>query len=71
MVDNELGIEIGAAAMFLAPNPRQLAALLRDKHGLRDAELDAIGHGIGIGIGIGIKGFDEQVSEHLATPKPR
>jgi hypothetical protein len=53
--------------MFLAPNPRQLAALLRDKHGLRDAELDAIG----VGIGIGIEEFDEQVREHLAAPKPR
>jgi acyl carrier protein len=71
MVDNELGIDIGTAAMFLAPNPRQLAALLRDKHGLRDAELDAIGVGIGIGIGIGIEEFDEQVREHLAAPKPR
>jgi acyl carrier protein len=43
MVDDELAVSIGAAAVFLAPSPRQLAALLRDKHGLQDTELDADG----------------------------
>jgi acyl carrier protein len=55
MVENELGIDIGATAMFLAPNPRQLAALLRDKHGLQDAEVDAIG----------TEGLDEHISEQI------
>ena len=27
-------MDVGPAAVFLAPTPRQLAALLRDKHGL-------------------------------------
>jgi amino acid adenylation domain-containing protein len=36
----ELEVDIGVAEIFLAPTPRQLAALLRDKHGLEDAALD-------------------------------
>ena len=36
-------MDLDVAAVFLAPTPRQLAALLRDKHGLEDAELDAEG----------------------------
>ncbi len=40
LIDEELQADIGAAALFLAPTPRQLAALLRDKHGLDDADLD-------------------------------
>ncbi len=43
MIDDELGVDIGAVAVFLARTPRQLAALLRDKHGLEDADLDAEG----------------------------
>jgi acyl-coenzyme A synthetase/AMP-(fatty) acid ligase/acyl carrier protein len=43
MMDDELEVDIGAAAVFLAPTPRQLAALLRDQHGLEDADLDEEG----------------------------
>jgi amino acid adenylation domain-containing protein len=38
VLDSELDVDIGAAAVFVAPTPRQLAALLRDKHGFSDAE---------------------------------
>ena len=41
VLDEELQADVGPAAVFLAPTPRQLAALLRDKHGLDDAELTA------------------------------
>jgi amino acid adenylation domain-containing protein len=41
MMADELEVDIGVAEVFLAPTPRQLAALLRDKHGLDDAGLDA------------------------------
>jgi hypothetical protein len=40
---DELEVDIGVAEVFLAPTPRQLAALLRDKHGLEDADLEAGG----------------------------
>jgi acyl-coenzyme A synthetase/AMP-(fatty) acid ligase len=36
----ELEVDVGVAEVFLAPTPRKLAALLRDKHGLEDADLD-------------------------------
>jgi acyl-CoA synthetase (AMP-forming)/AMP-acid ligase II/acyl carrier protein len=36
----ELEVDIGVADVFLARTPRQLAALLRDKHNLEDADLD-------------------------------
>jgi len=36
----ELKVDTGVAEIFFAPTPRQLAALLRDKHDLEDAELD-------------------------------
>jgi acyl-coenzyme A synthetase/AMP-(fatty) acid ligase/acyl carrier protein len=39
MMDDELGVDVGVAAVFLAPTPRQLAALLRDKHGFEDEDL--------------------------------
>ena len=39
MMAEELEVDIGVAEVFLAPTPRQLAALLRDKHGLDDADL--------------------------------
>ena len=45
VLDNELEVDVGAAAVFLAATPRQLAALLRDKHGLDDEELGAEGLG--------------------------
>ncbi len=38
VLDQELGLEVGAASVFVAPTPRQLAALLRDEHGFSDAE---------------------------------
>ena len=40
MMAEELEVDIGVAEVFLAPTPRQLAALLRDKHGLEDVDLD-------------------------------
>jgi amino acid adenylation domain-containing protein len=39
-LDEELNVDVGAAAIFLAPTPRQLAALLRTEHGLDDEDLD-------------------------------
>jgi acyl carrier protein len=39
VLDAELEVDVGVAAVFLAPTPRQLAALLRDKHGLDDEDL--------------------------------
>ncbi|MDQ2956500.1 MAG: amino acid adenylation domain-containing protein [Actinomycetota bacterium] len=36
---NDLAVDVDVTAIFLAPNPRQLAALLCDKYGLEDAEL--------------------------------
>jgi amino acid adenylation domain-containing protein len=39
VLDEELDVDVGPAAVFLAATPRQLTALLRDKHGLDDAEL--------------------------------
>jgi amino acid adenylation domain-containing protein len=38
MMDDELDVDIDVASVFLAPSPRQLAALLRDKHGFADAD---------------------------------
>ncbi|HYT09401.1 MAG TPA: alpha/beta fold hydrolase, partial [Mycobacteriales bacterium] len=35
----ELAIDTDVTAIFLAPTPRQLAAFLREKHGLEDADL--------------------------------
>jgi acyl-coenzyme A synthetase/AMP-(fatty) acid ligase len=39
MLDSELEVDVGAAGVFLAPTPRQLAALLRDSHGLDDEDI--------------------------------
>jgi amino acid adenylation domain-containing protein len=35
----ELAVDLEVTAVFLAPSPRQLAALLRDEHGFDDADL--------------------------------
>ncbi|HEY1917838.1 MAG TPA: phosphopantetheine-binding protein [Streptosporangiaceae bacterium] len=43
MMDDELDVDVGVAAVFLAPTPRQLAALLRDKHGYQDGDIGADG----------------------------
>jgi acyl carrier protein len=43
VLGSELDVDLGVSAVFLAPTPRQLAALLRDKHGLDDEELGADG----------------------------
>ncbi len=43
VIHDELEVSIGAVAVFLARTPRQLAALLRDRHGLYDASLDEEG----------------------------
>jgi amino acid adenylation domain-containing protein len=37
-LDEELGVEIGPASVFVAPTPRKLAALLRDEHGFSDGD---------------------------------
>jgi acyl-coenzyme A synthetase/AMP-(fatty) acid ligase/acyl carrier protein len=41
VLDEELAVDVGPAALFVAPTPRQLTALLLDQHGLTDAELTA------------------------------
>ncbi len=38
-----LAVDLDVSAVFLAPTPRQLAALLRDKHGFDDADLGEAG----------------------------
>jgi amino acid adenylation domain-containing protein len=38
-----LAVDLDVSAVFLAPTPRQLAGLLRDKHGFDDADLGAGG----------------------------
>lgn len=45
LIDDELApdFDLGIAAIFLAPTPRRLAALLRDEHGVIDIELDEEG----------------------------
>ena len=35
----DLAADTDVTAIFLAPTPRQLAALLRDQHGFEDTEL--------------------------------
>jgi amino acid adenylation domain-containing protein len=35
-----LAVDLDVSAVFLAPTPQQLAAVLRDKHGFEDASLD-------------------------------
>jgi acyl-coenzyme A synthetase/AMP-(fatty) acid ligase len=40
-----LAVDLDIAAVFLSPSPRQLAALLRDKHGFEDEELGPEGFG--------------------------
>ena len=39
-LEQEMGLDVPVADIFLAPQPRELARLLCAKHGLRDAELD-------------------------------
>jgi hypothetical protein len=36
---NDLAVDVGVPSIFLAPTPRQLAALLCDEYDLEDAEL--------------------------------
>jgi acyl carrier protein len=40
-IERDLGIDVAVADIFLAPQPRELARLLRAEYGLRDADLDA------------------------------
>ena len=42
----ELAVDLDVSAIFLAPTPAQLAAVLRDKHGLSDSSLDEDGAGL-------------------------
>jgi hypothetical protein len=60
MMNEELAVNVGVATVFLAPAPRQLAALLRDSHGVDDAELGATG----------IAGLDELIDEELHDDQP-
>jgi amino acid adenylation domain-containing protein len=62
MIDTELEVNVGAAAVFLAPTPRQLAALLRDEHGFDDTDLSVDGTD-----GLMPQGADEEASTVL-TP---
>ncbi|MFL6162583.1 MAG: non-ribosomal peptide synthetase [Jatrophihabitantaceae bacterium] len=39
----DLAVDVDVTAIFLAPTPKQLAAVLRDKYGLEDVELDEQG----------------------------
>jgi hypothetical protein len=39
----ELAIDLDITAVFLTPTPRQLAGVLRDKHGFADSELSPDG----------------------------
>jgi len=43
MMDDELDVDIDVASVFVAPTPRQLAALLRDKHGFADSDTGSDG----------------------------
>jgi amino acid adenylation domain-containing protein len=43
MLQDDLAVDIDVPTVFLAPTPRQLAGLLRDQHGLEDADLGADG----------------------------
>jgi amino acid adenylation domain-containing protein len=38
-LQEDLAVDVAVATVFLAPSPRQLAAVLRDRHGLPDADL--------------------------------
>jgi amino acid adenylation domain-containing protein len=38
VLSQELDVDVGPAAVFVAPTPRQLAALLRDQHGFTDED---------------------------------
>ncbi len=58
LINTELGADIGAAAVFLAPAPRQLAELLRDEHGFDDEELGPDG----------IDGLEQLVSAAPGSP---
>jgi acyl carrier protein len=40
---NELAVDVDVTAIFLAPTPKQLATLLREKYSLEDVELDEQG----------------------------
>jgi amino acid adenylation domain-containing protein len=40
-IERELGIDVAVADIFLAPQPVELARLLRAEYGLRDTDLDA------------------------------
>jgi hypothetical protein len=40
---DDLAVDVGVSDVFVAPAPRQLAAVLRDQHGLEDADLGEAG----------------------------
>jgi amino acid adenylation domain-containing protein len=39
LLQEELAVDVAVAAVFRAPSPRDLAAVLRDEHGMQDADL--------------------------------
>ncbi len=43
VLEEELEVEVGAASVFVAPTPRQLAAVLRDEHGFSDGDPETVG----------------------------
>jgi amino acid adenylation domain-containing protein len=63
-LSSELEIDVGVSAVFLAPAPRQLAAMLCDEHGLRDEALQDIDPG-----DLGAPGSAESYGAR-AAPRP-
>jgi amino acid adenylation domain-containing protein len=63
-LSSELEVDVGVSAVFLAPAPRQLAAVLRDEHGLRDEPLQDVGPG-----DLGFPGSGESCGAR-AAPRP-
>jgi acyl carrier protein len=66
MMDDELEVDIGVTDVFLAPTPRQLAALLRDKHGFDDTSPDDPGDNCLEDDGVG--GAQELTGHQAGTP---
>ncbi|HEY1917769.1 MAG TPA: amino acid adenylation domain-containing protein [Streptosporangiaceae bacterium] len=52
MMDDELDVDLDVASVFLAPSPRELGALLRDKHGFTDAATDELTGTVDPGVAI-------------------
>jgi amino acid adenylation domain-containing protein len=61
LLADEFGVDVSVATVFLAPTPRQLAALLRDEHGHPDEDLGPDG----------LASLDEVPAVHGAVPEGR